>query len=89
MRLAIPAKQLLNSLQDITLKSANFNNMPAQPFVHLHLHSEYSLLDGACKTKEIPLRAAALGMSVDELAIATRENADIFIHTDCHKNHAA
>ncbi|MHB9130675.1 MAG: DNA polymerase III subunit alpha [Armatimonadota bacterium] len=37
--------------------------MPDQPFVHLHLHSEYSLLDGACHTKEIPKRAAALGMS--------------------------
>ncbi len=37
--------------------------MPDRPFVHLHLHSEYSLLDGACKAKEIPKRAAALGMS--------------------------
>lgn len=25
-------------------------------FVHLHLHSEYSLLDGACRISEIPLR---------------------------------
>ncbi|MBE6589918.1 MAG: DNA polymerase III subunit alpha [Ruminococcaceae bacterium] len=25
-------------------------------FVHLHLHSEYSLLDGACRIEEIPLR---------------------------------
>ncbi len=30
-------------------------------FVHLHLHSEYSLLDGACRIAEIPERAAALG----------------------------
>jgi len=30
-------------------------------FVHLHLHSEYSLLDGACRIAEIPARAAALG----------------------------
>jgi DNA polymerase-3 subunit alpha len=37
--------------------------MPEQPFVHLHLHSEYSLLDGGCRTKEIPKRAAALGMN--------------------------
>ena len=22
-------------------------------FVHLHLHTEYSLLDGACKVKEL------------------------------------
>ena len=30
-------------------------------FVHLHLHSEYSLLDGACRIREIPKQAAALG----------------------------
>ena len=30
-------------------------------FVHLHLHSEYSLLDGACRIKDIPLRAAECG----------------------------
>lgn len=30
-------------------------------FVHLHLHSEYSLLDGACRIDEIPKRAAACG----------------------------
>lgn len=28
-------------------------------FVHLHLHSEYSLLDGACRISEIPKTAAA------------------------------
>ncbi len=36
--------------------------MSDRSFVHLHLHSEYSLLDGACRTKDIPKRAAALGM---------------------------
>ena len=30
-------------------------------FVHLHLHSEYSLLDGACRISEIPERAAECG----------------------------
>ena len=30
-------------------------------FVHLHLHSEYSLLDGACRIEEIPRRAAECG----------------------------
>ena len=30
-------------------------------FVHLHLHSEYSLLDGACRIKDIPVRAAECG----------------------------
>ncbi|MCD6420206.1 MAG: DNA polymerase III subunit alpha, partial [Synergistetes bacterium] len=31
-------------------------------FVHLHLHTEYSLLDGACKIDEIVDKAAADGM---------------------------
>ncbi len=32
-------------------------------FVHLHLHTEYSLLDGACRIQDIPKRAAALGQT--------------------------
>ena len=32
-------------------------------FVHLHLHSEYSLLDGACRIADIPVRAKACGHS--------------------------
>ena len=31
-------------------------------FVHLHLHSEYSLLDGACRIPQLVARAAQLGM---------------------------
>lgn len=30
-------------------------------FVHLHLHSEYSLLDGACRIADIPARAKEFG----------------------------
>ena len=33
------------------------------PFVHLHLHSEYSLLDGACRVTDIPRRARELGQT--------------------------
>ena len=36
-------------------------------FVHLHIHSEFSLLDGANRIKDIPLRAKELGM--DSIAI--------------------
>ena len=36
-------------------------------FTHLHVHTEYSLLDGSCKIKEIAERAKDLGM--DSLAI--------------------
>ena len=32
-------------------------------FVHLHLHSEYSLLDGACRISEIPAIAKEMGHS--------------------------
>ena len=32
-------------------------------FAHLHLHTEYSLLDGACKIKELMERLKALGMT--------------------------
>ncbi|NMO95500.1 DNA polymerase III subunit alpha [Paenibacillus lemnae] len=31
-------------------------------FVHLHVHSEYSLLDGAARLEDMVLKAAALGM---------------------------
>ena len=36
-------------------------------FVHLHIHSEYSLLDGANRIKDLPVRAKELGM--DSIAI--------------------
>ncbi|GMK38465.1 DNA-directed DNA polymerase [Paenibacillus sp. CCS19] len=36
-------------------------------FVHLHVHSEYSLLDGAARIRELAARAAELGM--DALAL--------------------
>ena len=36
-------------------------------FTHLHVHTEYSLLDGSCKIKELVSRAKELGM--DSLAI--------------------
>jgi DNA polymerase-3 subunit alpha len=32
------------------------------PFVHLHVHSEYSILDGACRIPALAARAAELGM---------------------------
>ena len=31
------------------------------PFVHLHLHSEYSLLDGACRIADLPARVKECG----------------------------
>ena len=44
-------------------------------FVHLHLHSEYSLLDGACRISEIPKAAKRAGHT----AVALTDHGVIFI----------
>ncbi len=36
-------------------------------FTHLHVHTEYSLLDGSCKIRELTARAKELGM--DSMAV--------------------
>ncbi len=41
--------------------------MGVQPFTHLHVHTEYSLLDGSSKIKELVKQAKDIGM--DSLAI--------------------
>lgn len=41
-------------------------------YTHLHVHTEYSLLDGSCKIKELALRAKELGMK--HLAITDHGN---------------
>lgn len=41
-------------------------------FTHLHVHTEYSLLDGSCKIKELVSRARDLGMK--NLAITDHGN---------------
>jgi DNA polymerase-3 subunit alpha len=43
-------------------------------FVHLHLHSEYSLLDGACRIEEMLDRAVELRMP----AVAITEHGNLF-----------
>ncbi len=43
-------------------------------FVHLHLHSEYSLLDGACKIKDI----AKYVKSVGQTAVALTDHGNMF-----------
>ncbi|RJP80747.1 MAG: DNA polymerase III subunit alpha [Candidatus Zixiibacteriota bacterium] len=44
------------------------------PFVHLHTHSDYSLLDGAAKVKDLVKRTAELGMS----ALALTDHGNLF-----------
>ncbi|MGH9351810.1 MAG: PHP domain-containing protein, partial [Terriglobia bacterium] len=48
--------------------------MPTSPFVHLHLHTDYSLLDGACDIPKVMDRAAELGMS----AVALTDHGNMF-----------
>ena len=43
-------------------------------FVHLHLHSEYSLLDGACRLKQLVSRAKELGQS----AVAVTDHGNMY-----------
>ncbi len=47
--------------------------VPAE-FVHLHVHSQYSLLDGALKIKDLASRAKALGMR----AVALTDHGNMF-----------
>ena len=47
---------------------------PAPPFVHLHVHTEYSLLDGACRTADLARVAKELGMP----AIAISDHGNLF-----------
>ena len=55
-------------------------------FVHLHLHSEYSLLDGACRIKDIPARAKECGHN----AVAITDHGVMYgvidFYNECKKN---
>ena len=48
--------------------------MGAVPFVHLHCHTEYSLLDGAIRTKDLVAKAAACGMP----AVAITDHGNLY-----------
>lgn len=41
--------------------------MPEPPFVHLHCHSDYSLLDGACSLERLIGNAAVRRLQGTEL----------------------
>jgi DNA polymerase III subunit alpha len=58
----------------------------AADFTLLHVHSEYSLLDGYSKTKELAKYAAKLGMS--SLALVDHGNlyGAIEFYEACHDN---
>ncbi len=48
--------------------------MPAKSFVHLHLHTDYSLLDGACDISRLMDRAVELKMP----AVAITDHGNLF-----------
>lgn len=55
--------------------------MSHSKFVHLHVHSQYSLLEGACKLKELAERAVQLKFP----AIAITDNGNLFGAIDFYK----
>ena len=46
----------------------------SQPFVHLHVHTDYSLLDGACAIDRLVAKAAASGMP----ALAVTDHGNLY-----------
>ena len=50
-------------------------------FVHLHVHSEYSLLDGACRLKRLVETAKAQGAQ----AIAVTDHGAMYAAVDFYK----
>ncbi len=48
--------------------------MPSDSFVHLHLHTEYSLLDGAIRMPELMKRAQEMGMP----AVAITDHGNLY-----------
>lgn len=51
------------------------------PFVHLHLHTEYSLLDGECRIKALPDAVIAAGQS----AVAMTDHGNLYGAVDFYK----
>jgi DNA polymerase-3 subunit alpha len=54
---------------------------PSDSFVHLHVHTEYSMLDGAAKLPEVTAAAAAAGMP----ALAMTDHGNVFGAYDFYK----
>lgn len=56
--------------------------MSTSSFVHLHNHSEFSLLDGACRTSDLVAEAKAQGME----ALALTDHGSLFGTIEFYKN---
>lgn len=80
-----------NELADISVEEEERKQQEAAqktrkiPFVHLHVHSQYSILDGAAKTADIANKAKEDGMS----AVALTDHGSMFgakeFHVACKK----
>src|SRR5215470_2697151 len=66
-----PRSVLANSRSPILVE---WSRMGAPSFVHLHLHTDYSLLDGACEIGELTSEAARRGMP----AVAVTDHGNLF-----------
>ena len=62
-------------------ENGTIRDCPQLGFVHLHIHSEYSLLDGANRIKDLPVRAKELGMN----SIALTDHGVMFGAIDFYK----
>src|SRR4051794_36793362 len=60
--------------------------MPPSPAVHLHVHSEYSLLDGACKIDALAARAAEFGQPALGLTDHGVMNGAVELYKACKKH---
>src|SRR5438270_9665673 len=58
-----------------------FVSSPSDSFVHLHVHTEYSMLDGAAKLPEVTKAAAEAGMP----ALAMTDHGNLFGAYDFYK----
>ena len=60
--------------------------MSTPPCAHLHVHSEYSLLDGACKIEALAARAAEFGQPALGLTDHGVMNGAVELYKACNKH---
>ncbi len=58
------------------------SNIPVADFVHLHMHSQYSLLDGACRIKQAIKTAQGYGIP----AVAVTDHGNLFGAMELYKS---
>src|SRR5205823_10177531 len=65
------------------VRTGSYNHPPVAdtPFVHLHVHSEYSILDGACRIPELAARAAEFSMP----AVAITDHGSLAGAVELHR----